>query len=88
MGYLERFKVIVKDVYGSGRVFCELHGLNYGYYRKVTGGSKGCVRWIEMFVIAYELGSEKKIVEPQAVECGCVEFGRGGHCVICCEPKK
>jgi hypothetical protein len=58
MGYLDRFKVIIKSDYGNGRIFCESHGIDYGYYRKVTQNkrTRGLVRWVEMFVVGYELG--------------------------------
>lgn len=73
MGYLDSFKSIVKDNYGNGRKFCEVHEINYGYYRKATrSGRKGCPRWVEMFVIGFELRDglgcdcEKNSVEPTA----------------------
>jgi len=58
MGYLDRFKEIVKFEYGNGRKFSKLYGIEYSYYRKVTQNkrTRGLSRWIEMFVIGYELG--------------------------------
>lgn len=58
MGYLDRFKGIVKSEYGNGRKFSELYDIEYSYYRKVTQNkrTRGLARWIEMFVIGYELG--------------------------------
>lgn len=68
MSYKERFRVIVKSEYGNGREFCDVYGIDYSYYRDVVRlGKRGCVRWIEMFVIGYELGLEKKGIDLKAV---------------------
>ena len=55
MDYKSRFKVILRELGLNGREYCELHLMDYSYYRKCTQPKGRYVaNWIKSFVICYD----------------------------------